>query len=315
MKTKSKLQTRKLIHTHTHTHTKKGMIMHKGGDMTTIKKMYNYLLKGGFFGFGSKPKKSGIGIKEINAYSGCDNEGKGVNEYIKTTPSFSYLTSNSEKSTLKSLHNAMNKAYQAHNKCSTDISSGLKYKGSSNKKKYFIENPNFKFVKLESSSNYGTYFKNCKNKYYYSNKYTIKFLLYLMSYMNSFMNTCLNLKYPTEQLKGVKCIIGFLNNDEFMSMIFGNSNDRLLSSQFSEGKNNELKSIRMLLSGGITSSSGIQQQSKETLNTLGDLDLDIYFSSKERNEKYRKFITIIKDKIKTAYDRLKTDYAPYKSLF
>jgi hypothetical protein len=292
------------------------MIMHKGGDMTTIKKMYNYLLKGGFFGFGSKPKKSGIGIKEINAYSGCDNEAKTMIEYSKTTPSFSYLTSNSEKSTLKSLHNAMNKAYQAHNKCSKDITETSKYKGSSNKKKYFIENPNFKYVKVEGASGYGTYFKNCKNKYYYSNKYTIKFMLYLMSYMNSFMNTCLNLKYPTEQLKGVKCIIGFLNNSEFMNMIFGsNSNDNLLSSQFSEAKNSELKSIRMLLSGGITSSSGIQQQSKETLNTLGDLDLDIYFTNKERNEKYRKFITIVKDKIKAAYDRLKTDYAPYKSLF
>jgi len=312
MKTKLKLRIRKENQRHS---KKKSISMNRGGDITTIKKMYNYLLEGGFFGFGNKPKKSGIGIKEINAYSGCDNEGKSVNEYIKTTPSFSYLTSNSEKSTLKSLHNAMSKAYEAHNKCSKDISSGSKYQKSSNRKKYFIENPSFKYVKVEASSGYGTYFKNCKNKYYYSNKYTIKFLLYLMSYMNSFINTCLNLKYPTEQLKGVKCIIGFLNNVEFMSMIFGSSNDSLLSSQFSEGKNSDLKSIRMLLSGGNTSSSSIHQQSKETLNTLGDLDLDIYFSSKERNEKYRKFITIVRDKIKAAYDRLKTDYEPYKSLF
>jgi hypothetical protein len=275
-------------------------------------KIFNFLQKGGLFGFfKSKSVDKPITIREINEYDKCDKMSD-LSEYAKSAPLFDFLISNSDKLKLKSLHLKMNKSFEAHNKCSnkiyTDRYSKSKLSSTERNNKYIIKDgeTTYRYVKVKTdNNNYSYFFKACEGNYKTSNKSTIYFLLYLMIYMKSFLNSCINLKAASEQLKGIKCIIKFFNNPEFVNIIFGNSSENKFSSQFDQGKNTDLLNIYTLFSGG---NNNTRSNTKSTIDTLGDMKINFYFSDKENNDKYRRFITLLINKVNSAYEKIKTAY-------
>lgn len=299
---KSKIIKHTLKNTKKTKNTKKINITHK---------IFNFLQKGGLFGFfKSKNTNKPITIKEINEYDKCDKLDD-LSEYAKSTPLFDFLISNSDKSNLKSLHSKMKKSFETHNKCTSKIYkdrySLSKLSSTERDNKYKIKNAEttYRYVKIKTENSYPYFFKACESNYKTSNKLTIYFLLYLMNYMKSFLNTCINLKTASEQLKGIKCIIKFFNNNEFVNIIFGNSSENTFSSQFIQGKNTDLLNIYTLLNGGNDNS---RSNTKSTIDTLGDMKINFYFSDKENNDKYRRFITLLINKVNSAYEKIKTAY-------
>lgn len=274
-------------------------------------KIFNFLQKGGLFGFfKSKNTNKPITIREINEYDKCDKIAD-LSEYAKSAPLFDFLISNSDKLNLKSLHTKMQKSFETHNKCSskiyTDRYSKSKLSSTERDNKYKIKDgeTTYRYVKVKTENSYPYFFKACEGNYKTSNKSTIYFLLYLMSYMKSFLNTCINLKTASEQLIGIKCIIHFFNNTEFVNIIFGNSSENVFSSQFNQGKNTDLLNIYTLFNGVNNNS---RSNTKSTIDTLGDMKINFYFSDKENNDKYRRFITLLIHKVNSAYEKIKIAY-------
>lgn len=156
------------------------------------------------------------------------------------------------------------------------------------------------------STSLPTLLSSCNSDYKRMELASIRYIIELMKIIKSIVEKCKKLTFPTKDLSALKCIIVLFNNSDLLNVLFGNSSSsselRLSSSSSTKetldksliGKGRPEETVYTILRGKSNSSSSdfFGSSSSSSTTALADVDMDMYFNSKDpvKRQNYLKLL-------------------------
>jgi hypothetical protein len=291
------------------------------------------LIGGGLLSFFKKimpHKKIKISMTDMNSYTLCDKlDGKWDSISSSGQPSYQFFNSQDNISKLKKLGIIIGKTKD--NIISCHRSKHKSYKGiSDDERRKKFTNKKFRFVYVPysgtQSKDYSTSerYTGCESEYKKMEYAAIDYLLSLMNIIKKIVNECMDLRYPAEVIKSLKCIITIFNNSDLINLLFNGTNESrynsstgktVISTLFKNTAYIEYAPLFTLLQGS-SGSSGRQdnyygsssESSSITTSALNYLKMEMFFEDSKKHEIYRKFLNILLSTyIQPAIDQLSVE--------